>query len=468
MFAQLNESQKDLEDIALKLLCMSMGTVKWGILYSGAGIPHTSQEKDIKNSLINIDNADPLDNIFQYLAPIKCIYKKSKPEFTNISSETSKETNYSWTTKSFDKIISSSSQAYAILALCIQAEILYDDDKVLGSLLVKNAEILYDFLSTYLRNEDGLFISVEDKTKSFSEDIKIKPCQKYSKLNDQLCVFEALLCLYHTTSKNELKEYFNPQNSKYIIEARSIFNYIYENYHDFLEQSSKQISLAISTLARCCKYEADTEQLVNYNQLIALLCAELESRINVTGILERSYNNTEPSSFITHFRAASALLEGSIETGIKKFANLSERIFDYLTDLFDYSMGLFVTGDSTELSYSIRDICEIIKGLWLYYTSFKKERTLKVILDFYTASIEKSGIMPSVETKHFKFKNREVHIPDEVQLFSDCNRPPVFLKSFRFIFKKTQTYLVSKYFSSSYGFYSSYLFMNYISPILNI
>lgn len=458
----------DLEDMSLKLLSMSMNTIKWGCLYSGAGIAYPLPEKDLKKLFFNIDTANLSKDIYKDLRLLKCIYEKAKPEIANISSEISEQLDYTWNSKSFNKVISPSTQSYTILAFCSLAKLLHDEDVILGSILVRNAEILYDFLSTYLRNEDGLFISVEDKTKSFNDDIKIKPCQKDSTLMDQLCVFEALLCLHSITSKNEFKEYFNPQNSKYLNEARSIFNYIYENYHDFLELRSKQISLSISTLTRCCKYEGDTEQLVNYNQLIALLCAELESRIKVTGELDRSFNDFAPSSFITHFRAASSLLEGSAETGIKKFAGLSERIFDYLTDLFDYSMGLFVTGDSTELNYSIRDIAEIIKGFYLYYSLYKKERTLKVILDFYTSSMEKSGIVPSVETRHFKFKNSEVHIPNEVPLFSECNKPPVFLKSFRFIFKKTQTCNVSKYFKSNYALYSSYLFINYLVPIINI
>lgn len=451
----------------MKLLCMSTNNIKWGCLFSGAGIAYSPPEKDLKNIFFNINSADPSNNIYQNFKPLKCIYKKAKPEFGNNSSEITNQLNYTWISKSFSKVISPSTQSYSILALCSLAEFIYREDVLLGSILVKNAEIIYDFLSTYLRNEDGLFISVEDKTKSFSDDIKTKPCQKGSKLNDQLCVFEALLCLYHITSKNELKEYFNPHNSKYINEARSIFNYIYENYHDFLELTSKQISLSISSLVRCCKYEDDTEQLINYNQLIALLCAELESRIKVTGELEKSFNEPNLASFITHFRAASALLEGSVETGIKKFESLSLRIYDYLADLFDFSMGLFVTGDSTELNYSIRDIAEIIKGFFVYYSIYKNDRILKIIIDFYKTTIERSGIVPSIVERQYKFKDKEIHLTDEIPLLSECNKVPVFFKSFRYVFRKTQTFTTSKYFNSNYALYSSYLFLNYLTPIIN-
>lgn len=454
--------------MAMKLLHMSMNTIKWGCLYSGVGITYSSPEKELDKLFINIDSANYENNIFQNLKPLKCIYKKAKPEFNSIYTETSKPINYAWIPKSFTKEISPSTQSYTILALCNLAEHIHREDLVLGNILVKNAELLYDFISTYLRNEDGLFISVDDKTKSFSGDVKVKSRQKDPKLTDQLCVFEALLCLNNITSKNEFMEYFNPQNSKYLSEARSIFNYIYENYHDFLELTSKQISLSISTLVRCCKYEKDTEQQTNYDQLIALFCAELESRIKVTGELERSFNNPEVSSFITHFRAASALLEGSMETGIKKFELLSIRIYDYLIDLFDYSMGLFVTGDSTELNYSIRDIAEILKGLYIYYSSNKKDRVLKIIIDFYTSAIEKSGIIPSITERDFMFNNRNIIMPNELPLMSECNRVPVFLKSFRFVFKKTQTFTTSKFFTSNYAFYSCYLFLMFLAPIIDI
>lgn len=462
------EGEKGLEDMSLKLFSMSMNTIKWGCLYSGAGIVHALPEKDLKKLLINIDVDNIPKDIYKGLTLLKCIYKKAKPEIPNISLEVSDSLNYTWIPKSFNKIISPSAQSYAILALCSLAKLLYSEDPIFGNLLVKNAEILYDFLSTFLRNEDGLFVSVEDKTKAINDDIKTKPCQKDSKLMDQLCVFEALLCLYSTTSNTEFKEYINPQNSKYLNEARSIFNYIYENYHDFLELTSKQISLSISALARCCKYEAATEQLVNYNQLIAFFCAELESRINVKGELERNFNDSIVSSFVTHFRGASALLEGSEETGIRKFELLSERIFDHLTDFFDYSMGLFVMGDTNELNYSIRDIAEIIKGLNLYYSISKKERLLKIITDFYTSSMERSGIVPSTADREFKFINKNVSIPEALPLLSESNIVPVFLKSFRYIFGKSQSFTTSKYFHSNYALYSSYLFLYYLSPNINI
>lgn len=468
MCAYFKEIGNDFEDMSLKLLSMSMDTIKWGCLYSGAGIIHSLPKKELKESFLNIDTIDSSNDIYNDLILLKCIYKKAKPEISNIPQETSEHTNYSWTPKSFNKVISPSTQSYAILALCTMAKLLYGEDTMLGTILVKSAEIFYDFLSTYLRNTDGLFISVEDKTKSFNDDIKIKPCQKDSRLIDQLWVFEALLCLYNTTSKSELKEYFNSNNSRYINEARSIFNYIQENYHDLLELTSKQISLSISSLVRCCKYDADTAQLINYNQLIALLCAELESRINVTGELEKSYDNPNPASFITHFRGASALMEGSVETGIKKFEWLSLRIFNYLKDLFDYSIGLFVTGDTSELNYSIRDIAEILKGLCLYYSINKSDKILRIIDDFYKSSVEKSGIIPSTSKREFNFKNRSILIPDTIPLLSDYNIIPVFLKSFRFMFKKGQTYAASKYFNSNYALYSSYLFLNYFSSAVNI
>jgi hypothetical protein len=110
---------------------------------------------------------------------------------------------------------------------------------------------------------------------------------------------------------------------------------------------------------------------------------------------------------------------------------------------------------------------EIIKGLFIYYSLNKKDRILKMILDFYTSSIEKSKIVPSIEERHFKFKNKEVLMAEELPLLSECNKVPVFLKNFRFVFKKTQVYTTSKYFNSNYALYSSYLFLNYLAPIIN-
>jgi hypothetical protein len=350
LYSHPKDVDKELIDMTLKLTYLSTNNIEWGCLYSGAGIIHTLPEKDIKKTFSNIEIKPGLKDIYQNIAFLKCLYKKARPEFTSPSAEVLNSGSYMWDFKSFNKEIPPSTQAFSILSLCNLAELLYDSNRPFGISLIKSAEVFYDFLSTYLRNDDGLFITVEDKTKFYDEDLKLKPCQKDGKILDQLFVYESMLCIYYITSNGNYKEYFNSKNIKYINEGRNIFNYLYENYNDFLELTSKEISLSISSLVRCCKYERDNQHLVYYNQMIALLCAELESRMKITGEIERNFNDSTVSSLVTHFRTASALLEGCIETGIEKFKDLAARIYEYLENFFDYSTDLYNTGEDSEVS----------------------------------------------------------------------------------------------------------------------
>jgi hypothetical protein len=133
---------------------MSITNVEWSCLFSGAGIVHSSGEKlhrEDKDSSVNVS----------YL---KCLYKKSKPVFLKPPDRSNMDETIVWDDKSFSRVITPDSQAMAILAMCSCAELLYPNDPCLASSLVKNAGYCRDFSSSFMRNSDGLFISVEDKT----------------------------------------------------------------------------------------------------------------------------------------------------------------------------------------------------------------------------------------------------------------------------------------------------------------
>lgn len=455
MINKLNESNPLLEEMGLKLLGMSANTIKWSCLFSGAGIPCLS-DKENEDGLIKKSDEN--------MCILNCLYKKANPEYKMSHIGDPKATL--WANKSFNKEISPVTQAFTILSLCNLSELLYEEDPYLGNILLKNAEMIHAFTSSQLRGKDGLFVPYEDKTKACHREIRLKPLKHQPRLTEQIYFFEASLYLNYITSNETYREYNNEKSENYLIEARNIFNYVFENYHYLLELTSKQISLIISSLTRCCELEGDITQLSNYSQLIALLCAELETRIKVTGEVERNFNNTTTASLVTHFRTASAFLEGASITGIRKFENHSHNIIDYVFRLFDYSKGLFILGDSNEISYSIRDISEILKSMFEIYSIDQDETQLKIILSFYNSTFEKSGIFP-YSLEGFP-KSLDTNISAMLSFInpSDIKKAPVFLKSFRFSYKKLSTYNCSKHFNSEYALYSSYIFLNYLSKHL--
>lgn len=445
---------------------MSIDNIKWSCLYSGAGILHILTEKEIKKLFNSIDFSDEFKNMLQDIILIKCLYKKGKPVFSCPPAEIINPGKYMWEFESFNKVILPSTQAFAILSLLKAAELIQDEDKILACVMVRSAEIYYDFTTTYMRNEDGLFVSVENKSKYINGELKIKPVQKDIKLIDQVYMHEAFLYLYYLTSNKENNICYSSGCEKYKTDARNLFEYIFNNYNILLEMSSKEISFSISSLARCCSFEKDLQQKAYYQHLIAVLCAELESRIKITGEVEKNYNDFAVSSMATHFRAASSLAEGYLETRIDKFKESSLKIFNLLYDLYDPTYGLFIQGDYSKVSYSIRNIVEIIKCLFILYTLEPSEKLLEILNEFYKSSIETSGILQSISSKHLNFSGYDVTMPDNIPVVDETDRAPVFVKSFRITYKKVSAPTVSKQFNSFYSLYSSYLILHYISSTL--
>lgn len=452
--------------MALRLSSFSLSNIEWGCLYSGAGIIHILNDKEI-NKLFGKFKYDEKKHLLNNLVIIKCLYKKAKPSFTKPPEEILNPGKYMWDFTSFNKEILPSSQALGMLSLCKAAEFYRTENPTLGAIMLKNAQIYYDFTTTYLRNDEGLFISAEDKTKFINDNLVIKQSKSSSKLTDQALMHEALLTLHSITSKGNIEAYRSHKSETYLKEANNIFKYLFSNYNHLLEESSRDISQVISSLARCCRIQRDTESRVNYNHLIALLCAELESRIKITGEVEKNHDNLDPASLVTHFRSASALVEGYKETGIEKFKDISLRIFRFLEELYDYSMNLFVVGDYKKIGYSSRDIAEVLKALLMYYSLEKNDRILQMIIGFHEASIERSGLVQSVPANKLSlegFENIKDIIVDQTE---ESTKAPVFLKSFRINNKKSSICTVSGYFSSNYSLYLSYMALYYFTPLIN-
>ncbi|TDT58417.1 hypothetical protein [Fonticella tunisiensis] len=452
-------------DIVLKLSAFSLANIEWGCLYSGAGIIDILSEKDVQR----LNNACGIKNIQELtkdVALLKCIYKKAKSSFTSPPDEIINPGRYMWDFTSFNKEISLSSQAYGMLSLCRGAEVLMNSRPVTGILMKKSAEAYYDFTTTYLRNDDGLFVSAENKTRFISDELNIKQNKGEPKLLDQVLIHEAFLSLYNLTSNKNIKIYYNSSSDNYLNEANNIFNYLFNNYNLLLESSSRNISQFISSFARCCMMQKDPLRRVNYQHMIALLCAELESRIKITGEVEKNYNDFETASLITHFRVASALLEGFWETGIEKFKEISTAIYQFVENFFDYSLNLFVQGDYKKISYSSRDIAEIIKFLFMYHVETQDERVFNVLNRFYESAVLRSGIVQSIPDRHINLLGYEGMIDECIPLMADSGRAPVFLKSFRINTKKITALTVSKHFSSSHSLYLSYTVLHYLIPLI--
>lgn len=426
------------------------------------GIIHSPSQKDTKKLINNIVKEDK--NKYENIVFLKCIYKKGKPVFRSPSDEILNPGKYMWDFNKFDKYIPISSQAFAMLSQCKFAQLVYERDKNMGLLLLYNAKLHFNFINAYLKDEEGLFLCAEDKTKDISDKIKLKQDSKTNTLLHQLYVYEAFLMLYTTTSNDSSKEYYDKNCDQYLKQARLVFDYIYSNYFEMLELSTKEITYCILSLSRCCKFEKDENRIMNYHHLIVSLCAELESRIKITGEVEKSSTNNTTASFMTHIKCSFALIEGYIECNINKFKELALRIYNYIDAFYDENTCIYNTDFSDEVGYSIKDIVEICCLLYkLYLIDFDKN-ILDRLRSFYDICIQNSGIIQSTTYAHELFDNNSnfnINLP----YFEEINTPPVFFKNFKFNSNADITISASKSFNSSYSLYASYLFSHYFCPV---
>ena len=451
----------EINKITAELAYMSLCNIEWSCLFSGAGILYLTDESELNKMFNTIDKSEETSNLISDVVLLKCLYKKAKPIFTKPSDEILNPGKYMWDINRCNKTVVSSVQALCILCLLRAAEIMEESNPALGFIMVKITRIIYDFITTYLRNEEGLFIDVENKTKYLTDELKIKPVQKEAKILDQILMYEAFLYLYKLTSKQN-SIYHCSGNTKYLNEANNIYEYLNLNRHLLYKFSTKELCSAISSISRCSSVDANIEHREEYKYLIIELADELTSRIKLNGEIMYSNSNLNGSTIPVSFSAVSAFLEAYNLTEIIKFKECSTRIYNFLDELYDTEFNLFHEGDNTKISYSIKDLADIIKAVYLYSKIQKNEKSLQRLINFCNSSILNSGIFQSVPQKNIQFINHEITISDNIPITDEVKKAPVFLKSFRVSFKKNPAISISRHYSSSYSLYASYSFLHYL------
>lgn len=457
----------DIKDIALKLCAMSISNIKWSCLYSGAGIIHTPAQLTDSDSSRSSDKKS--SSQLKDVAMLKCIYCKAKPVFTKPPEEISNPGKYMWNFKSFSKSALPSVQALAILSMCKTCEVMYKEELSTCLALLEEAKLCCGFASKYMRNDDGFFIAVEDKTKNIDEEPTLKMSSKNFKLCDQVLMHEAFLYVAHLMSMDEYPEYKSDDAERYLSEAERISSFMLDsdNYDMYVDMSSRDLSTCISSLSRSISSQPSPLMQQEYKIMISKLCAELDSRIRITGEVDKSFSDFSSASIMTHFRTCASLYEGYLATDIYKFKDLGDKVYEYLEDLYDPGIKLYLKGDAKKLSYTIKDVADILNLQQLRYRVSGDDKVLSRFKDIYKTSIENTLIMQSVPSKSFSLGSTKISFPKSIPSSTDSGKAPVFMKSFKISFKKDACISVSKHYNSLYALYSSFSFLHYLLPFVN-
>lgn len=440
------------QDIINNLKLFSNLTVINTCLFSGCG-SITKGNKDTLEKIYN-HSEDKIDEVYDNIVPIMCVYKKAKPIFATPQDEYLNYGIYMWDINSFNKIITVEGQCYTILSMLSLANTLKETRPYLTNTLIIVATQFYDFLCTYMRNEEGLFIDVKDKSKVYEEKPDIKPNKSKTKVQNQLLVFTSLLHLKQMYV-NVFNEKYRDENiiERYDVELTSIYDFITSIKYDLVSLSSRCIAQCINLLYSCYEIDEDDDRKLFYKECITLLCDELINRIKATGEVEKGENNFSPVSFYTNIRCSNALIEGYLATGIDKFLDFSTKIYKYISAYYNPNYSLFIQNYENKVSISIRDISETVKLLLSRYKIFNDEICLNTIIEFYNSAVNNSGIVQNISlaTDNLESYFQNLNLND---------RPPIFLKSIRINFKKENTVKASKHFNSTYALYGAYVFLN--------
>jgi hypothetical protein len=471
MHFKFKKNSEELYDIQCKLVSYSFDNTKWSCLYSGLGIikPMTKKEVALLSSIKEYN--EDVDFVLQNYVPVACIYEKGIPIFALPSKEILNPGKYMWDDKHHKKNLSIEAQAYAILSLCYSIELIGDDSPMEKYMLLKTSKMIYDFVSTYLRNDEGLYVDGTDKSKLTEPNKKIKLEDKKFKINNQIIMFEALLYLHRissneTHSKLDEKCSYRGDNENYKLEASNILEYIEKNIDLFLEQSTKELSNTISSIARSLSFSFIETLKPNMLMLLSQLCAELHARVKITGEVEKSSTDSISASLTTQVKVNSALSEGYLLTGIEHFRKSAIKINQSLLDFYDPSNSIFYECMLSDISYSIADITDLIIALMLNYRLTADKETLFIIKEIYYNIFEKHQLVQSIAASSIKINEEQIELNDMLPQMNDLNKAPVFMKNIKFERNNPDILpKVSKFFSSKYGLYSSYMFLYYMNEV---
>jgi hypothetical protein len=467
MHFKLKNKLEELYEIQLKLVNDSLNNIKWSCLYSGLGIINPLTKKEIQEILSNNENNEELNFYLKNYVPLSCIYESGIPNFSTPSKEILNPGKFMWDDKHHKRILTVEAQAYAILSLCYSLELVNQDDNFEIYMLNKTSKMIYDFVSTYLRNDDGLYVDGFDKSKITDKNKKIKLDDKKLKPESQILMLEALLYLHKISNCQDSSEPNKKQKSWsryeiYSLEAENLFNYINASFDLLIDLPTKELSNIISSICRCYTITCLGSIKPDLYMLVIKLSAELNTRVRISGEIEKDCLDKKTASLLTHFKATSALLEGFAITGLTVFKENALNIYKSTLDLYDTNLSLFHECNVNDINFNIADISEMIKALLLCHKFSDDANSTILIKQIYCNILGKMGIIQS---------SIEGQVNDELdeqesylQKMNKIDKPPVFLKNFKMNLSKSDLELkISKYFNSRYSLYASYILLYYLN-----
>lgn len=331
------------ETVQSQLFHFAKESTKFLVLNSRFGITTPVKELKLK-TLPNIDI-----NTFKENSPLLCVYKKSSAKLLN------HKNSYILDESTFKKEILVSNNAYMTLSILDLADYYKKFENIdkdlysLSHLYIKLAKSQLDFYSSFMRNEEGVFIDKKDISDDITKDFKFEEKNKKFKFSDQALMMNAFFRYAHMDESNDSEAYktFSLDILNMLIEYRS------EVYEVSLEENIK-LCMALNIFT---KYSSNEDGKLLLIDLMDIMSEYLDS----------SEENITSSKLDYLCLAFINLMLFEENTHLRKYTELSKKLYTSIINLYNADLGLFIKpGEKKEVEFSCEEIVLYLISIMLY------------------------------------------------------------------------------------------------------
>ncbi len=415
-------------NIKNQMFHLSKESIKHLVLFSRCGI--TLSLKDLK--LKNMSNIDI--STFKENSPLLCIYKKSNSKIIH------DKNTYFWDEDSFKKEINIASNGY--MTLCLLELIDYYKkfegiDKDLFSLNYVYASLCklqLDFYSSYLRNEEGVFIDKNDISDDITKELRFEDKNKKFKFSDQALMMNAYYKYSELQGVKDAEAYKN-----FALDILNmLMEYRYEIYEVSFEENIK-LCMNLNIFYKYSNMGTAKELLMDMTELMV---SRLKDRFEGSQEIKIDYLSLCLINLLMFHK----------NTGIQCFDSITEKAFKKLTELYDPEENIIIkSSDKKEVDYSSQEVVLYILSLSLHSWIADSNDTENILSNIYRTNLVNSGMIlswPEVPTlnsperyRYFSLKSEDLLEESDFKMptvpsLESAGAPPIFVKYITFNKKK--------------------------------
>lgn len=390
-FLRINSLNK--ENIKSQLFHLSKENIKNIVMKSGCGIKIPFRELKFKSTPeINI-------NTFNSFSPLVCIYKKASSKLINIGNK------LCWDEDTFKKEIIVSGNGLMTLCLLELSDYYetFKDKKnekySLSKIYRLTAQKQIEFYSSYLRNDEGVFVDKKDISDDLSEKIALKEKNKKFKFSDQALMMAAF---YKLSTYEDIK-----QRKEFADFSEDILKMFFQYKNELYSLSNEELSklcLYLNIYYSYSKNEKAKYLLEDIAELYIDNCKH-GSSINENNKLENE---------LLMFLNSSLLYKN---TSVLKFKDIYRNIFDKLAELYSPEKGIFIKDtESKEVVYSCGEIVLYLLSIMVYSKLECEDKNSNILLvDIFKRQLVESEIILSWP---------EAPSPDDIERYKNFSLKP--------------------------------------------